>query len=251
MGKKQQVIQKLYNQCLELKNFEFDNTDVARVCSSIGFSNQFDATKVDSSKVLPTELINSDIFIAHLGNGRHRFVQGIDVAYHTFEPITSNNTKPWPYRESILNNINSSESNSLFVAYNQRILQDFLYEDIQVTPKVYGSHRTKCDIFYSVLGEHISTNKLQIEIDLTLEYNGNICIFEAKNGDPKDFNVYQIFNPFKYYIEKHLIDASSIKCCYLLRKDNSIKLYLYTFKNDFELSSISLVRNAEYRLEKR
>ena len=251
MGKKQQVIQELYSQCLELENFEFNNDDVARVCSRIGFSNKFDATKVDSSKVLPTELVDSDIFIAHLGDGRHRFVHGIDVAYHIFEPISSNDVKKWSYRESILNNINSSESNSLFVAYNQRILQDFLYEDIQVTPKVYGSHRTKCDIFYSVLGEHISANKLQIELDLTLEHNGDLCIFEAKNGNPKDFNVYQIFNPFKYYTEKHLIDATSIKCCYLLRKMDSIKLYLYTFTNEFELSSIHLVKNAEYRLEKR
>lgn len=251
MGKKQQVIRELYNQCLELKDFEFNNDDVARVCSSIGFSNKYDATKIDSSTLLPIELINDDIFIAHLGDGRHRFVHGIGAAYHIFESVSSNDTKTWPYRESILNNINSSESNSLFVAYNQRILQDFLYEDIQVTPKVYGSHRTKCDIFYCVFDEHISATKLQIEIDLTLEYNGDICIFEAKNGNPKDFNVYQIFNPFKYYTEKHSFDVSSVKCCYLLRKGNSIKLYLYEFQNNLNLHSIQLVRNAEYRLEKR
>lgn len=252
MGKKQQVIAELYRWCLHRGDFEFDNDHVKRICTRFDFKNPFDVTKVDSSVHLPEELVKSDMFIAHLGKGgRHRFVKGIEAAYHKFESILPKQIKQFEYRESMLNNINDSESNSLFVAYNQQVLQDFLYQDRTAVPKVYGSHRTKFDIKYRVEEEEIVAQKLQMEIDLTLENNGEICIFEAKNGSPIDFNVYQLFNPFRYYVDKHGFDPSAVKCCYLLRLDNSIKLYLYDFDDVNELGSIRLIRNAEYRLVKR
>lgn len=252
MGKKQQVIEEIYRWCQRRENPEFDNDNVKRVCARFDFKNPFDVTKVDSSVHLPAVLVKDDVFIAHLGKGgRHRFVKGIKAAYHKFESISPKQIKPFEYRESILNNINDSESNSLFVAYNQQILQDFLYQDRTAVPKVYGSHRTKFDIRYIVGKEEIVAQKLQMEIDLTLENNGEICIFEAKNGSPIDFNVYQLFNPFRYYVDKHGFDPSAVQCCYLLRLDNSIKLFLYKFNDVNELGSIQLIRNAEYRLVKR
>lgn len=251
MGKKQQVISELYRWCMHRGVFEFNNDHVKRVCTRFDFKNPFDVTKVDSSVHLPEELVKCGVFIAHLGQGGHRFMKGIDAAYHKFESIPSKQIVQFKYRESILNNINDSESNSLFVAYNQQILQDFLYQDRTATPKVYGSHRTKFDIRYKVKGEEIFAQKLQMEIDLTLENNGEICIFEAKNGSPIDFNVYQLYNPFRYYVDKHRFDPSAVKCCYLLRLEDSIKLYLYQFNDVNELDSIRLIRSAEYRLVKR
>ena len=89
---------------------------------------------------------------------------------------------------------------------------------------------------------------------MTVEENGVVTVFEAKNGFPKDFAVSQIYLPFLYYM-KHKEDGlaiSDINACYLLREKNNtgstIRLYKYTFDDPYDMSSISLIKNAEYRI---
>jgi hypothetical protein len=85
-----------------------------------------------------------------------------------------------------------------------------------------------------------------------------VTIFEGKNGFPKDFAIYQLFHPFKYYSilkrEKKLA-VEMITCCYVLRKKNAgnsiLRLYNYTFENENDMSSIKLLKNAQYNLIKR
>ena len=151
-----------------------------------------------------------------------------------------------------LNNINTSESNILAVGYNQRIIHDFLYQDITSSPKIYGSNRTRIPLDFRLGDEHISIDSVQIEMDMTLEHLGTITVFEAKNGAPEDFNVFQLFNPFNYYLQKtdHRPE-SSLNCCYMLRRINRLSLYLYSFDDRRNPNSIRFLRNAEYTLVER
>ena len=248
-SKKQTVIARLYDHCKARGNFIFDNNEVKAVCAEVDFGNPFDATKIDNSAGLPDSLIADDVFVVHLGRGRHQFVHGISSGYHRFEPIPGERRYQWPYRRSILNNINTSESNILSVGYNQRIIHDFLYEDIAASPKVYGSNRTRIPLDYHIGDDAIAATRVQVEIDFTLEYLGAITVFEAKNGDPGDFNVFQLFNPYRYY--RRATESSpvtGINCCYLLRQDNRLRLYLYLFEDPQNPGSIRLERNAEYML---
>ena len=217
-NKKQTVIARLYDRCKARDNFVFDNDEVKAVSAEVKFGNPFDAPKIDNSARLPDSLVADDVFVVHLGNGRHQFVNGIASGYHRFEPIPDERHYQWNYRRSILNNINTSESNILSVGYNQRIIHDFLYEDITASPKVYGSNRTKIPLDYRIGEEAIVASSVQIEIDLTLEYLGAITAFEAKNGSPDDFNVFQLFNPYRYYrLATENSPDIGISCCYLLR----------------------------------
>ena len=252
LSKKQTVITRLYAACKERGELTFDNDDVKRVCAEVGFANPFDATKWDNSAALPDALAGDDVFVVHLGGGRHRFVAGIDIGYHTFEAVPENRRYQWYYRRSMLNSINTSESNVLSVGYNQRIIHDFLYEDITASPKVYGSNRTHIPLDYSIGSDAISVARVQVEIDFTTEYLGAITVFEAKNGFPQDFNVFQLFNPFRYYLRAaEDKPVSSIQCCYLLRKNELLRLYLYSFTDSRSPGSIRLERNAEYTLVER
>lgn len=142
------------------------------------------------------------------------------------------------------------------LGFNQKIIHDFLYDDITQTPKFYGSHRTKRSAVYFVGGSRIQVANLQIEIDFTVEKDGQVVVFEAKNGFPADFAVYQIFLPQLHY---HLIKTEkglpieSIHCCYLLRdkQDNGqsiVRLYQYKFLQADDMSTIKLVKSREYRL---
>ena len=97
-----------------------------------------------------------------------------------------------------------------------------------------------------------------MEIDLTMEMNGIVTIFEGKNGFPNDFSVYQLFHPFVYYSkirEEKNLKINEITCCYILRKriDGSsvLRFYNYTFDDVNQISSIKLLKNAEYKLLKR
>ena len=258
---KSDVLTLLYRWCRYRGNLVFDNSDVRRVCNKIGFGNQFDVTKQDDSAGLPRALVAEDVFVVHLGSpqrqpgerrrppARHQFVHGIANGYHEFEPIAEERCYPWRYRRSILNNINSSESNILSVGYNQRIIHDFLYEDIAASPKVYGSNRTQIPLNYRVGNDEINASRVQVEIDFTLEYQGEITVFEAKNGEPTDFNVFQLFNPYRYYRRvTQSPPVTGINCCYLLRQGDRLRLYLYSFEDPQNPGSIRLERNAEYTL---
>ncbi|MDP2276778.1 MAG: hypothetical protein Q8K51_00990 [Nitrospirota bacterium] len=258
MGTKQDVITKIYKLCKDKQDTVFDNDLVKQVCKKFNFANPFDATKIDDTTKLPELLIDEDRFILHLGEGRHKFVKGISNGFHIFEEIDENKIFDWKYRKSILNEFDTSESNILSVASNQRIIHDFLYEDIVASPKVYNARRTKMTIAYRVGKEKISTINLQMEIDLTMELHGVVTIFEGKNGFPKDFAVYQLFHPFKYYsMLKHekKLEVEMITCCYVLRKrdrgNSVLRLYNYTFEDENDMSSIKILKSAQYNMIKR
>ena len=129
----------------------------------------------------------------------------------------------WGYKKSLLNDFDTSESNILSLGFNQKIIHDFLYDDITASPKVYNARRTKASLDYFIGKQKIETQKLQMEIDLTMELNGVVTIFEGKNNFPKDFAVYQLFNPYLYYQrikQENQLKIKEINCCYLLRKKN-------------------------------
>lgn len=258
MGTKQDVITEIFTICKKKRSYIFDNALVKQICKKYNFGNPFDATKLDDTSKFPQILLDDDYFILHLGNGRHKFVKGIKNGFHNFEKIDENNIYNWKYRKSILNEFDTSESNILSVASNQRIIHDFLYEDIVASPKVYNSRRTKMSLNYYVGNDKVNTENLQMEIDLTLELNGIITVIEGKNGFPENFAIYQLYHPFKYYSilkKENKLDVKQISCCYILRKrenDNSVlRLYNYVFEDENNMASIRLLKSAQYNLIKR
>lgn len=264
MNKKQDVIVKLFELCEQRNDYSFHNEEVKHVCNEVGFGNPFDATKIDDKEKLPESLIEKDMTIIHLGHGEHQFIQGVNKVFHDFEDIQQ--IKTWKYKKSLLNMFNSSESNILSVANNQRILHDFLFDedkefcksDIAERSKTYFPHRTGTSFKYNIGDESVEIRNIQIEIDLTIEFNGTVCVFEAKNGiptPPSSFSVYQLYHPFLYYYkanEEEKIKIEQIYGVYVVRKFvagiNIISLWKYTFIDPYDMTSIQLEKSASYRL---
>lgn len=266
-SKKKEVLEELYKLCSAKNNFVFHNDDVKKISSSVGFGNPFDVTKLDNKDKLPDSFIKNDIAVIHLGNGQHKFVNGINKIYHTFEPIKD--CIDWNYHKSLLNQYNSSESNILSVANNQRILHHFLFnedreflnEEIINRPKTYFPHRTKTSFSYNFGQDNeIHLHNIQIEIDLTIEYKGIVGVFECKNGTPDSFSVYQLYHPFLYYYNANFDNSvngniKGIYGVYVVRnkdgKANDIlSLWQYTFEQPLDITSIKLVKSCQYRLIK-
>lgn len=256
---KHAVILALYNLCKQNNNFIFDNELVKDICKQKGFGNPFDITKLDNQSKLPQLLIDNDTAIIHLGSGKHKFIKGINKIYHHFEPIQQ--TIDWQYQKSILNHFNSSESNLLSVANNQRILHHFVFGqdnefnsmEIIKRPKTYFPHRTKTNFEYYFDNHPLSLNNIQIEVDLTIEFNGTVAVFEGKNGKPDNFSIYQIYHSFLYYYNASQNTElrgkiKNIVACYVVRQLNTIKCYLYSWENPLEITSIQLLKSIQYNL---
>jgi hypothetical protein len=259
VSKKKRVLVEIFAHCENANNYTFDNALVQQIATNQGFGNAYDVTKIDNSSILPDEISKKGYCVAHLGEGKHKFIKAAEHWFHEFEKIETEEIV-WPYRKSVLNETDTSESNILSVGFNQRIIHDFLYEDIVASPKMYGARRTKYTGSYSVGGggETLTCTKLQMEIDLTTEHLGAITVFEGKNKFPKDFSVYQIYHPFLYFQKLHdnkQIVAKEINCCYLRRGivggDSVIRLHLYTFTDPTNIASLKILKNAQYRLVKR
>ena len=254
MSRKQNVISLLWQRCQARGDAVFDNNEVKQVCHQLGFSNPFDATKFDNSALLPPEFrAGAGRYVVHLGKGKHRFVPGLTTGYHNFERIEPGEKRRWPYRRSLLNEFDTSESNILSVGYNQRILHDFLYGDIVANPMIYMSRRTSFTGAYTLSGQPIAVNRLQMEIDMVLERDGDLVILEGKNRFPPNFAVYQLFHPHLYYTdlkEQKALGLGKIQCCYILRNRRTLRMYLYRFHGR-EKASIELLKKAEYELHSR
>lgn len=255
MGLKKEVISLLFQQFENERFDKFDNTRVRQVSEQVGFKNHFDATKIDRRELLPQELIANDYFIHHIGQGEHQFVKGIDYAYHTFEDISLDNYVTKNYKPSILNEINSSESNILSLINNQKILHTFLYGSEDVHPNIYNAHRTKASLEYNIGNLPVKLDRVQIEIDMTCELNGEVTVFEAKSNLTGNFAVYQIFHPFLYYQllnQEKKLGIKKVNCCYVLKKSypsyTTVRMYLYTFTDNTQISSLKLIKSVEYKL---
>ena len=258
MGKKQEVLARLFLECQDKGTYVIHKEDVRRVCNDVGLGNQFDATKVDRSALYPDVMQQgAGYFLIHLGKGSHQFVPNQTLAYHPFETIDEAESGVWEYVPSILNDFDSSEANILSVAYNQLILHDFLYGDRRANPEVYLARRTKFTGEYTIDSQPVSVTQVQLEMDLVLEWNGSVTIMEAKNGFHNDFAVYQLFHPYLYFDHfrrSGTLDIKEIQCCYLQRRkqggESTLRLHLYRF-HERDLSSIELIRKREYVLERR
>ena len=259
--KKKDIILYMFRECEKKNNYVFNNDFVKSCLKELGSStNPYDMTKIDQLENLPSELVQNNWAIIHLGDGTHEFVHGIQNAiYHELEEIEEQNKKDWPYKASILNGFSSSENSILSLSFNQKILHDFLYGDPHNSnPKMYNAERkSRLKFDYKIGHFQKSIKNLQIEIDLTTELNGVVTIFEGKNiknSESYQFNVHQIYNPFRYYSNLKFSEKLPIKeidCCYLTydKSKESISVYLYTFLDYLNIASIKLIKNGQYVLK--
>jgi len=261
LSKKQQVLQTLFDECLRRGNMEFSNDDVKRVAMQVGFGNPFDATKVDTSRVLPFDIRQAGYCVVHTGEGKHRFIPELRHWYHSFETIEEDEIIVWRYRNSLLNDLDTGEASVVSFVFNQRILHDFLYEDVASSPKIYIPGRTRTGLDYFVGDSRITARSQQMETDLTMEYFGTVTVFEAKNRFIEDFAVYQLFHAVKFYHQRAGelgLPVREVDACYILKQtlrgqasQTCIRLFLYRFNDLDRLESIQLVRKAEYHLQRR
>ncbi|WP_434329193.1 type II restriction enzyme [Mycoplasma capricolum] len=208
--------------------------------------------KFDSHDELPEIFKINDISILPINNGEYilshfDLYKELPVTKHTKTNVIKVNNK---YTTISVTDI-SSESKVLNTILLFGILDDFL-EDHNFVSTFNGKMRTN-PFSFSINTKklepkkvYINVKKVQCEIDAGLENDNFVVIIEAKNTEPKDFNIRQLYYPYRYWLTRTNKPIRLVFCTY---KKNNITLYEYKFKEPEYFSSIELIKFKKYNLK--
>lgn len=162
---------------------------------------------------------------------------------HNIERITIEHN----YQSININNI-SSESSAIMSLILTKTLDNFLVEDDN-TMTFFGRMWTKnFDFFVDKIDNKsmkIEVNNSQCEIDAGLENRKSLVILEAKLSSDPDFNIRQLYYPFRLWSNKV---EKPIRLVFISYFNQIFRLFEYKFEDINNLSSIKLIKQKNYSL---
>jgi hypothetical protein len=76
---KKDIIEYIYKECKKNENYVFNNEYVKDVLKKLNSkTNPYDITKLDDTSKYPKSLLNDNMALIHLGDGKHKFVPYLD-----------------------------------------------------------------------------------------------------------------------------------------------------------------------------
>ena len=143
----------------------------------------------------------------------------------------------------------SSESNAINALVISDILDDFLGE--QDTVETFNGRMGTGNFDFEIARHggghsHIEVNGAQLEIDGGFENWQSVIIMEAKNVLHPDFNVRQLYYPYRKY---SAFVRQPIRLLFSQYTNLTYHLFEYEFQDPRDYSSIKLVRKKAYTFE--
>ena len=204
--------------------------------------------KIDHTKNLPDVFRENRLSILPLTTDTYRIGH-----FRIFEPladseVTQTEVLTWPTGlESLGPGQLTGEAAILHTAWAANILQDFTQSAL--IPTTSGRMRTgtfdfQVDCFDSA-SETIPVAGAQIEIDGGYEGNEALYLIEAKAHGAADFNIRQLYYPYRTWLERI---GKDIRPTYLIYENEEFTLYEYAFADSRDFSSLKLVKCKRYAL---
>lgn len=139
----------------------------------------------------------------------------------------------------------SSEAVALNGASASGMLEDFLgCAPLQAT--VAGRMSTRgIKVRLPDLGVDVAVDRAQMEIDGGFESLEHLVLVEAKNHLSEDFNIRQLYFPYRRFQQRLAKDVVPV---YLVYSNGIFHLYRYEFRDPADFRSIALVDSARYAL---
>ncbi|HLD12345.1 MAG TPA: hypothetical protein VJB87_02000 [Candidatus Nanoarchaeia archaeon] len=249
-----QIFKRFKPEDLQKMILRFDNDEVKKVSGS-SFRNQFDATKFDTSKKLPKSVCDAGFFIVHLGQGRHALVKG--EGYHKFEGV--NTVKEWKIKKSVIENISESEAQSASTAFNNKIIHDFLFSNVNKDIQLHTARRARTSYDFIINGIKLRAEALQIEMDgiYESEEEKTIAAIEVKNQEHEDFEIRQLYSTMRYFEDRRGSEVPAdynFRILFMVRikneKENKFKIYEYNFSDKNDPNSIKFIKAIQYNIIK-
>lgn len=208
----------------------------------MGEKNQFEPRllcKQDFSNSRPKIFKDNNMCIISIENGKYALIKE-----NIYIPLTKFNCVPniiSNQNDSLLLNLGNSETTMLDKLYYNKIFDDIIGEKINYGPLLGGRHRCS---FETIIGS--STYKIhgsQYETDGCYETDNFVCIVEAKSIECTDFNIRQLYYPFRE-VYKHVDNRKKIICLFIYKDKNNI-IHIYKFKWDNYLIMLD-IKNIGY-----
>lgn len=210
-------------------------------------------TKFDHSNQLPE--IFSDNNITILPDSRGNYILG---KFKIFEDLKHKNLKPIPVKipdfiQSLDITKITSESSALNIAHMSNMI-DSVMKTKQNEPQsllTLSGRMSSGSLQYNILNSdkklhEFTVENAQIEIDGSYENLNNILIVEAKNKIPKDFNIRQLYYPFRMY--QNLNTTKEITPVFFTYADDIFSFHVFKFTDTMNYSSIKKVEQINFIL---
>ena len=210
-------------------------------------------TKVDHSHQVPAPLKENNLTILTLSSSVWR-IGPFDIfkPLPTWTPMDrATTTKKLPgWIDSIDPGNITGEGALMNAAFSSGILSDFCGEVL--VPTVSGKGRSgqftfKVDQFNKPQAE-IYVDSAQIEVDAGYEGNSALYLFEAKKHISFDFNIRQLYYPFRTW---HQRVSKPIRTIFITLANDVFDLSEYEFSQPHNFSSANLLRHKRYTLSER
>lgn len=211
-------------------------------------------TKHDTSESVPSPLKLHGLNVLALGGSPYKYAIG---QFELFEPFPDvNDLRPehiaLPDFETLTVRDISSEANAINALIISETLGRFLGERSELFETFNGRMgsdsfhfkvRAKCGIY-----NEMKVAGAQLEIDGGFESEDSVVIMEAKNVLHDDFNVRQLYYPYRRY--KNFV-RKPVRLVFSQYTNLTYNLFEYEFTDLEDYSSLSLVRRAAYTFEDR
>jgi hypothetical protein len=153
--------------------------------------------KVDFSADLPKALRRHGYFILPVKNGEYVLVRG--NGYHVLEKLPEPPTVFRPQLDFELETLGVGDSEAQHLDYSFNV---GLIERFAGTPGLRQTIRNRkrmptINFFVGKVGPIQVKAGVQVEVDLGCEGRNDVILIEAKNGEPRDFIVRQLFYPYR------------------------------------------------------
>jgi hypothetical protein len=207
--------------------------------------------KMDHRHSRPNIFVHNDLNI--LPTSRGTYIVGKFDIFTEFK-VSNKKIEYVEFPEAIytidFSNINS-EPVAINSAFISRIIADFAQTE-NIYPTSSGkmaSGRFSFVVVDSTDREFtVCVENAQIEIDAMYESDESVLIIEAKNYIPEDFNIRQLYYPFRLWSEK--LNGSKRIIPVFFSYSNGVYTFVeYEFKDINRIQSIKLVREKKYMIQ--
>ncbi len=203
--------------------------------------------KMDSSADLPEALRRHGYFILPIKNGEYLLVRG--EGFHRLEQTNAATVfRPQLDFELTTLGVGDSESQHLDYCFHVGLIEHFA-KLTGLRQTIRGRKRMQAIDFYvgSIGPIHVDSG-VQVEVDLGCEGREDVILIEAKTGQPRDFNIRQLYYPYRMWREeipnKHIrpwffsttIADGQRRYCF----------WEYRFSDDRQYLSLELVRSETF-----
>lgn len=206
-------------------------------------------TKFDTSMNVAEPLRHNGIDI--LPNSRHSYVIGSFNLYERFPDVSG--IRPLsislPDFETLRVDSLTSEANAINALITSGTLEEFLGEECLV--ETFNGRMGTDDFAFDIMmngGDFrtIDVHSAQLEIDGGFESERSVVIMEAKNVIHDDFNVRQLYFPYRKYLN---FVVKPIRLVFSQFTNLTYYLHEYRFWDSNNLSSIQHIRTQAYTFE--